>query len=101
MRGRVLSQSSSYPGFSLSCIGLDYGEKNGENMARLNDEAVPRNSAVVARLTARIWRENTSTNSLTGLDLPGMQRRLPHCSRECDCARACYSARCGDTGLPH
>jgi hypothetical protein len=37
---------------------LDGSEKNGEIMARLNDEVGTRNSAVVARLTARLWREN-------------------------------------------
>jgi hypothetical protein len=42
---------------------LDSGEINGENMARL-----------VASFAAKIWRENTSTNLLTGLDLHGTQR---------------------------
>jgi hypothetical protein len=41
---------------------LDSGEINGENMARL-----------VASFAAGIWRENTSTNLLTGLDLHGTQ----------------------------
>jgi hypothetical protein len=36
------------------------GEINGDNMARL-----------VASFTAKIWRENTSENLLTGLDLHG------------------------------
>src|SRR5258708_34031735 len=82
---------------TLVHAGLDGDEKYGE----INGEVVTRNCAAVARLTARIWRENTFTNLLVGQDLPGIQKLLLPCSLESDCAKGCCSAKCGATALLH
>src|SRR5271167_1581291 len=57
-------------------------------------------NTILARLEARIRRENTYTNFPLGLDLLGIQRPLLHCSLELGCARAYCLARCGAMALP-
>src|SRR5579859_2654482 len=71
-------------------IGLAVPKSMARIVARLRRDS----GRIVARLTARIWRERTYTNLLVGLHLRGIQRLLHPCFLGSDCDRGYYWARC-------